>query len=91
MSAEPIGPRSEALPEIGAHADAAMRAVRLLVAVLACVVLGAYRPLVEGPSWWSLGGSLALIIAITVILNAASGRIGRRQPWVWVIQAADQG
>ena len=83
-------PQSDgATPEIAAHADAALRAVRLVLGVLSCFVLGAYRPLSGRTSWGSLIGVLAAIISTVLVLNWISKHLPKRRAWSWAMQTLD--
>jgi len=75
--------------EITAHADAALRTVRVVLAVLSILLLGAYRPLVGPPSWISLTATLAVIIAALAALNAVSLRMPDSGRWAALLQALD--
>ncbi len=72
--------RGSATLEIATHADDALRAVRIVLGVLSCFVLGAYRPLTGPPSWGSLAEILAGIAVSVLFLNWIGGRVpdGRR-------------
>ena len=78
-----------AAPEIEAHADAALRNVRVVLGVVSCFVVGAYRPLVE-PAWWaSIVGVIVAIVLTVVALNTISKRAPRRRGWDWLTQTLD--
>lgn len=85
----PTSYQVESAPEISAHADAALRTVRVVLGVLSCFVLGAYRPLSGSLSWPSVTLVLTSIIASVVVLNYLAKHLPRRAPWIWVSQALD--
>ncbi len=90
MSPKPMKPVDpQAAIEVGVQASAAMRMVRVLIGVVSCFVIGAYRPLAERPSWESLVGVLAAILAVVAVLNLLSTHIAHRRPGVWILQALD--
>ena len=81
VSSAAAGPASLAgrAGEIVAHAEAAVRTTRIVLAVSACFVLIAYRPLSGSASWWTVG-VVPVVIALAVIaLNAISVRAQRAQ------------
>ena len=80
---------AQAALEVGVQADAAMRTVRVLIGVVSCFVIGAYRPLVESPSWKSMTAILATILIVVAILNLLSTTVAHRRPGVWFLQALD--
>ena len=75
--------------QVNAQADAALRTVRIVLAVLAILVLAAYRPLTGPPSWVSLATVLAATIAAVAALNAISRRLPDRRTWAALTQALD--
>lgn len=75
--------------EIGAQADAALRAVRLVLAVLACFVLGAYRPLSGSLDVPSLLGVLLMIVGGVVVLNQLAEQVPTHSKWGWITQVLD--
>ncbi len=75
--------------QVNAQADAALRTVRIVLAVLAILVLAAYRPLTGPPSWGALSVALAAIAAAAAALNAISRRLPDRRPWAALTQALD--
>ncbi len=81
--------RRAATPEIAAQADDALRAVRIVLGVLSCFVLGAYRPLTGPPVWGSLAGVLACMGGTVLFLNWIGKRVPSGRRWVMVTQGLD--
>ena len=75
--------------EITAHADAALRSVRVVLAVLSVLLIAAYRPLTGPPSWGSLSITLVAIIVVTGVLNTISRRAPGHQRWAALMQTLD--
>lgn len=75
--------------EIAAHADAALRAVRLVLGVLACFVIGAYRPLAGSYSLGSTAATVGGVMAVVLLLNRLSKRSMRSLRSATSLQALD--
>ncbi|MCP4960600.1 MAG: GGDEF domain-containing protein [Actinomycetia bacterium] len=76
-------------PEISTQADDALRVVRVVLGVLSCFVVGAYRPLTGPPSWGTLAGTLAVVGATVLSLNWLGKRFRGSRRWAIVTQALD--
>jgi diguanylate cyclase (GGDEF)-like protein len=74
---------------IATQADHALAVVRVVLGVLACFVLGGYRPLVARSSLWLLIGELTMIMLSVVLLNWVGKRVPRAPSWGWFSQALD--
>ncbi len=74
---------------IVAHADSALRAVRVVMGLLACFVIGAYRPLTGPPSWISLSAILLAIVGSVLLLNLLSKKVAAGPIWTWLTQCLD--
>jgi len=59
--------------------ESAVRAVRVLLAVLACFVLIAHRPFTRTPDWVMLGITVGAVIVVALGLNALSVHVERRR------------
>ena len=79
----------ESTAEIAAHADAALRAVRVVLGVLSCFVLGAYRPLTGTQSLGSLAITITIIIMSVIALNWMGKRASGHSAWPAITQALD--
>lgn len=84
-----ISDRHDQPLEIAAHADEALRTVRIVLAVLSIILLAAYRPLTGSPSWDWLTLMLTSIVATVASLNAISRRRPDNRTWLAIILSLD--
>nr|WHW29313.1 hypothetical protein [uncultured bacterium] len=89
LTADRATARAADSTEIAAHADSALRAVRVVMGLLSCFVIGTYRPLTGPPSWLSLSAILSSIVGSVVLLNLLSKKGPGRPFWMLVTQTLD--